>query len=247
MYFCSPVNQIGYSLIILSVCFSACERISKATHTVSKKHKVDTLVVRDTVVIKDTVVKYSPIDWQSGFNLSHDANRDSIWGQAVDYYISDPECDALAFDFYYGSFKPEDNASTAELLELALTDNDKLRPFYRWCLDKTIEVADGALGEYPGEPARRYAEKYPQEFFEFVDAVENKHSYYNWVEIIAYSGLYEFKYEKDRAYKAIVARMTANCKECDEEILSRIDVFAKAVTHVDDITEEEVEEELENE
>ena len=78
-----------------------------------------------------------------------------------------------------------------------------------------------------------------------MDAVENKHSYYNWVEIIAYSGLYEYKYEKDRAYKAIVSRMTANCDECDEETLSRIEVFAKAVTHVDDVSEEEVEEELE--
>ena len=234
MYFCGIVKQIGPSLLIALLVFSACERISKVTQKERHNQSIDTVVLRDTIVIKDTLIRYSPIDWQSGFNLSHDPNKDSIWGEAVDYYISDPACDALAFDFYYGSFKPEDNASTAELLDLCLTSNVKLRPFYRWCLDKTIEVADGALAEYPGEPARKYAEKYPEEFFEFVDAPENKHSYYNWVDIIAYSGLYEYKYQNDKAYKAILSRMTNNCKDCSDELISRIEIFAKAVTHVDE-------------
>lgn len=230
-------------MCIVLLAASSCEHLPKVKANKRPDKSNDTVVLKDTVVIRDTLVKYSPQDWQIGFGLSHDAQLDTIWGKAVDFYISDPECDALAFDFYYGSFKPADNASTAELLELSLTKNEKLRPFYRWCLDKTIEVADGALAEYPGEPARKYAEKYPAEFFEFIDANKNGNTYYNWVEIIKYSGLYEYKYDKETAYEQIKSRMKSNCKQCGSKMLERIDEFAKAVTVTDEIDDTEAGEE----
>lgn len=210
----------------------SCERIvEKRVFGPSER---DTIVIRDTILIRDTVVKISNYDWQKGFGLSHDENKDSIDGKAVEYYLSDPNCSALAFDFYYGNFKPQDNASTAELLELVLTDNEKLRPFYRWCLDMTIKVADGALGEYPGQPALKYVKKFPKEFFEFIDKAENPYSYTDWVAIINYSGLNDYDFDAEKAYKQIKEEIKDNCSNCSPELEERIDKFARDVSGLEE-------------
>ena len=132
------------------------------------------------------------IDWQEGFGLTHDTLVDSIWQKPVKFYLDQPGCSPLARDFYFGIFRPSDNDSTAELLELATTDNGQLRPFYRWCLNKTIQIQDGALGEYTGVPARRYAEKFPIEFFVYMDQDTSGSRYLDWTAAISYSGFYDY-------------------------------------------------------
>ena len=107
--------------------------------------------------------------WQDNSKITHNLDQDTVWKKPVRYYIEDKNCSPLAKDFYYGKYKPTDEPKTEELLNLILTDNDKLRPFYRWILNKTILGQDGALAEYTGLPARKYAEKYPEEFFEYMD------------------------------------------------------------------------------
>ena len=190
----------------------------------------DTIRIKDTLWLRDTIYLKADPDWQKYFEISHDPHTDSIWGQTVDYYISDPECDALAFDFYYGTFRPADNASTAELLQLVISPNDKLRPFYRWCLQKTMEIADGALGEYPGEPARLYAERYPKEFMDYMYAQPDSSSYYTWVSLIAFSGLHEFNYDANQSFEEVRKRMRQACADCTEEEIAWIDRFATDIS-----------------
>ena len=74
------------------------------------------------------------------------------------------------------------------MLSLVTTNDNNLRPFYRWCLNKTIQIEDGALAEYTGIPARQYAEKFPKEFFEYMDYDTTKEKYGDWVGSISYSG-----------------------------------------------------------
>lgn len=138
-----------------------------------------------------TIHEEEDLNWQTGFNVTHNSNIDSIDGKPVRFYIKNPNCDAIAKDFYYGKYGPTDEPKTADLLNLVLSDNDDIRPFYRWILEKTIEISDGALAEYPGVPARKYAEKFPQEFFDYIDADESKFNYNQWTEIISYSGYFD--------------------------------------------------------
>jgi hypothetical protein len=168
-------------------------------------------------------------DWQQGFELTHNPDIDSIWGKPVKYYITNPKCSPLAVDFYKGIFRPTDNDSTANLLLLATTDNNKLRPFYRWCLNKTIQIQDGALGEYTGVPARRYAEKFPLEFFKYMDYDSTGGKYLDWVNSILYSGFNdEDDYKKPKEIrKRMAERMISNCPDCSEKMKQRINKFAK--------------------
>src|SRR4051812_7025503 len=99
--------------------------------------KADTIIRHDTVYVNST----TDTSWQKGFELTHDPDVDSISGKPVSYYINDPKCAGIVSEFYYGYFRPTDNGATAELLKYAVSDNDKLRPFYRWCLNKTIQIA----------------------------------------------------------------------------------------------------------
>lgn len=185
---------------------------------------------KDTVIIHDTVVAGTQTyNWQEYFGLTHDPDKDSVWFKPVSYYLDDPNCSGLARDFYYGSLRPGDDGTTDELLKLATTDNNKLRPFYRWCLDMTIAIQDGALAEHTGIPARKYAEMFPLEFFNYMDIDTTGTRYENWVSSISYSGYYD---EDDhRQPKKIAARfasaMKANCKDCTPKNLARIDRFAK--------------------
>jgi hypothetical protein len=167
-------------------------------------------------------------DWQTGFGLTHDANKDTIWYKPVSYYLTDKECSGLAVDFYYGRLRPSDNGVTDELLKLATTDNDRLRPFYWWCLDKTIAIQDGALGEHTGIPARRYAEKFPKEFFQYMDSGSGAEKYNDWVGAIQYSGFYDIDdYNKPNEIGLRMAKtMKANCKYCDEKTVKQIEKFA---------------------
>lgn len=184
---------------------------------------------KDTIVIRDTVIVASEThNWQLNFDLTHDPDKDSVWFKPVSYYLNDPDCSGLAMDFYYGSLRPRDDGTTDELLKLATTNNNKLRPFYRWCLNMTINIQDGALAEHTGIPARKYAEKFPREFFGYMDADTSGNRYDNWVSAISYSGFYrEDDYRKPKEIAGrFASAMKSNCRGCHQQILARIDTLA---------------------
>lgn len=184
---------------------------------------------KDTVVEHDTIF-YTNNNWQEGFGLTHDPDIDSIWGKPVRFYISNPKCSPIAIDFYQGRFRPTDNNTTAALLSLVTTDDNQLRPFYRWCLNKTIQIQDGALAEYTGVPARQYAEKFPKEFFEYMDYDTTGNKYADWVNSILYSGFYDKDdYEKPQEIRRRMTQtMKENCINCNEQLKRRIDELAAA-------------------
>lgn len=185
----------------------------------------------DTIRIHDTLfIPRNEYNWQEGFGLSHEPDMDSVWNKPVRYYIEDENCSGLAFDFYYGFLKPSDNGTTTELLKLAVTNNKKLRPFYRWCLNKTLVISDGALGELTGIPAREYAEKYPDEFFEYLDSTEDGTKYKMWTEAIAYSGNYDYHAGNEVNRKRLENIMISNLKTKTQKNTERIRKFAKDCT-----------------
>lgn len=240
-YLCTAVISRPLLFALLSTSLLSCERIVE--RKIFKQGKQDTVYVYDTIYLKDTVVRSLTYDWQEDFDLTHDETTDTIAGMPAEFYLSDPECNALAFDFYYGNFRPKDNASTGELLDLALTSNDKLRPFYRWCLDMTIMVSDGALAEYPGVPALNYVTTYPQEFFEFIDEKENPLSYQNWVSIIQYSGLPDYQANSEKTYNEIKHKILINCNSCSDALKERIRKFAFDVSGMEEVIKKQREDE----
>ena len=187
--------------------------------------KVDTVYKHDTVYLSETEK-----DWQANFGLTHDPAKDSIAGKPVSYYLDDKECPQIAYEFYYGYFRPSDDGATDELLKYAVTDNNKLRPFLRWCLDRTINISDGALAEQVGQPARRYAEKFPEEFFIYMDSDTTNQRYKNWVEAISYSGFYEREdWTNDKKIRTrMINSMKRNCKKMNATIETRINAFTAA-------------------
>ncbi len=174
----------------------------------------------------DAIVKAT--DWQRGFGLTHNPQVDSVWFKPVEYYVNDKNCSQLAIDFYYGTLRPTDNDTTKVLLNLVLTNNQKLRPFYRWCLDMTIAIQDGALAEYTGEPARRYAENFPEEFFQYIDADTTGQRSQSWIESISYSGFYkDDDYEHPELIRKSMAKtMKENSKDSGIGFHKRINDFA---------------------
>jgi hypothetical protein len=183
----------------------------------------------DTVLKHDTVYINNHNDWQEGFGLTHDTEVDSIWFKPVKFYIDNPNCSPIAIDFYQGQFRPTDNHTTAALLKLVTTDDNNLRPFYRWCLQKTIQIQDGALGEYTAFPARQYAEKFPKEFFEYMDSDSSLDRFNAWVESIGYSGFYDNEDYNNAASirQGMASTMKQHCKGCKTAMLQRIDTLAK--------------------
>ncbi len=175
-----------YTLYILVFLLFSCSKKADADSEIVAVKNNDTL----PSIAVDSLQHYET-DWQDGFHLTHNSAIDSIDGKPVKFYIQNKNCDSLAIAFYYGKYRPSDDHFITNLLALSSTNDNNLRPFYRWILDKTIEISDGALGEYPGVPARKYAEKFPSEFFKFMDADSTKERYVNWTEIISYSGFYE--------------------------------------------------------
>jgi hypothetical protein len=184
---------------------------------------------KDSSVKPDTLPDNNHNDWQEGFGLIHNPDVDSIWGKPVSYYITNDQCSPLAINFYKGSFRPMDNDSTAQLLFLAAADNDELRPFYRWCLNKTILIQDGALAEYTGVPARKYAEKFPAEFFEYMDYDTTGSKYSDWKNSITYSGFYdEDNYKKpEQIRNRMTRKMLGNCYNCKGQLKQRIRKFTE--------------------
>ena len=211
-------------LVILALLMNTCTNREVGTDADSDSTKMNTILKHDTIFINN-----QDKDWQEGFNLTHDPETDTIWNKPVQYYLADENCSGLASDFYYGLLKPSDDGVTEELLNLVITDNNKLRPFYRWCLNKTIAVQDGALSELTGIPARRYAEKYPQEFFEYMDIDTSGNKLNDWVSSISYSGFYDADdYKKPKIIQQRMAQvMKKNCKNCEAKIIKRIDEFTK--------------------
>ncbi|MFC6268574.1 hypothetical protein [Frigoriflavimonas asaccharolytica] len=167
-------------------------------------------------------------NWQKGFELTHNIDIDTIWNKPVRFYLENKNCNPTAKDFYFGKYRPYDEPKTAELLALITTDDDNLRPFYRWILNKTILIQDGALGEYTGVPARKYAEKYPTEFFEYMDYDKSGDKYLDWTNSISYSGMYDLDDYKNskKMRKYLSSKMKSNCKNCDDKMKPRIEKFA---------------------
>lgn len=164
------------------------------------------------------------VDWQEGFELTHNIDKDSIWNKPVRFYLENKQCNQTAKDFYFGKYRPTDDPKTAELLSLVTTDNNDLRPFYRWILNKTILIQDGALAEYTGVPARKYAEKFPKEFFEYMDYDKSGEKYLDWTNAILYSGFYDLDdYKNSKKIRDnLIKTMNSNCKDCEKKIIGRM-------------------------
>ena len=192
--------------------------------------KTETIQSKSVKIIepKKTIVYKSNTDWQENFGLTHDIDKDSIWRKPVRFYVDNPNCDKTAIAFYFGKFKPEDTPETSRILQLVISDDTNLRPFYRWILNKTILIQDGALGEYTGVPARKYAEKFPNEFFEYMDIDPSEEKYSNWCNSILYSGFYDKDdYDKPGIVKQdLIKTMKSNCKNCNQNMNKRIEKFA---------------------
>jgi hypothetical protein len=204
-----------------------------------KKHlSNEDLIIKTETIQSNKVINIIPkkeavdfelnTDWQENFGLTHDIDKDSIWNKPVRFYVNNPNCNKTATAFYFGKFKPEDNKETEKLLELVVLDDSNLRPFYRWILNKTILIQDGALGEYTGLPARKYAEKFPNEFFEYMDFDTSGEKYIDWYNSILYSGFYKGdSYKKPKFIRQnLIKTMKSNCKNCNDSINKRIEKFA---------------------
>ena len=179
-------NMKNYFLILLSFILFSCSQKKD-----SDIKALESKILDSTIKIRPEQKPSTNDNYQVGFHLTHNIEVDSIEGKPVKFYIENKNCDSLAIAFYYGKYRPTDDYLTENLLDLSSTNDKKLRPFYRWILDKTIEMSDGALAEYSGSPARKYAEKFPGELFNFLDSDTSKTRYSNWTDIISYSGFYE--------------------------------------------------------
>jgi hypothetical protein len=165
--------------------------------------------------------------WVDKLNGNKYYKPDSFNYRPASFYLSNPKVSPIAKALYNEQFRPEDNDSTTQLLALITTDNNEIRPFYRWCLDLTIQISDGALAEYPGEPALKYAIKFPREFMDYMNSDTSLARYGRWTEIITYSGLPN--QDSTYNYNYIVRKMSVNCKDCSKQTLDSIKIFAKAV------------------
>lgn len=168
--------------------------------------------------------------WIDRFNREKYPLPDSIGGKAVGFYLNNPKIASIAKALYNGQFRPTDNDSTTLLLSYVTTNDKTIRPFYRWCLDFTMAISDGALAEYPGEPALKYAMKFPEEFFNYMDKDTTDGRYSMWTGSITYSGLPDYSKDSTFNYNIIVEKMTSTCKDCPKSILERIKALAKDVT-----------------
>ncbi|WP_396164727.1 hypothetical protein [Flavobacterium sp.] len=183
---------------------------------------------KNDLINKQTDFDKKVINRRKNKQISINIDKDSIWNKPVRFYVDNPNCNKTATAFYFGKFKPEDNEKTANLLELVVSDDTNLRPFYRWILNKTILIQDGALGEYTGLPARKYAEKFPNEFFEYIDFDTSGEKYIDWCNSILYSGFHtDDDYKKPNVIRQnLIKTMKSNCKKSNDSINKRIEKFA---------------------
>jgi hypothetical protein len=213
-------------LIVMVFCFS-CERRAKHPADIAASHP-------DTVKVQPKPEKETGNFWIDRYGITRNPDKDSIAGKPVKDYLNDPQVAQIAKDFYTGKYRPTDNDSTTHLLELVKTKNKELRPFYRWCLDETINIADGALGEYPGEPAMQYVLAHPAEFFIYMDKDTSGKRYNNWVGSISYSGLSDYTdhyktKDFDKVKKKITADLLANCSPCTVALRNKIEKLSDDV------------------
>ena len=212
-------------ILISSFILFACNYAEKsAGHT-----QIDTTTVKFQVSTFDTTRPTGTV-WIDRLTNANYSLPDTIGGKPVSFYLNNPNVDSIAKSLYTGKFRPEDNDTTTQLLTLVVTDDSTIRPFYRWCLDFTIQISDGALGEYPGEPALKYATKFPKEFFAYMDKDTTGQRYNEWTGIIAYSGLYDYTQKATLIQKQISKNMISNCRHCNSDIKERIMKFAKDIT-----------------
>ena len=231
-------TQIFISIILILV---ACSDRKSKGEIITKSQPADTIVKHDTIFI------CNDNDWQQNFGLTHNPERDSIWGKPVKFYVENPDCSPTAIDFYWGQFRPTDNirkmlSERRAILEHSFTPfklidlpkdivgiTQNLFQLLNICLNKTIQIQDGALAEYTGVPARQYAEKFPKEFFEYMDYDTTNEKYEDWVSSISYSGFYGNEdYKKiDELRNNLTKAMKTNCKGCSETLINRVDKFAK--------------------
>jgi hypothetical protein len=212
-------------ILISSLIFFACNDIEKPAGQTS----IDTAHAKLKAVAVDTT-RYEGSIWIDRLTNNKYPLPDTIGGKPVSFYLKNPKVASIAKSLYTGEFRPEDNDTTTQLLFLVVTDDATIRPFYRWCLDFTIQISDGALSEYPGEPAMKYATKFPQDFFSYMDKDTSGQRYNEWTEIIAYSGLNDYTQKATVIRKQIISKMISNCKRCDSETKERITKFAKDIT-----------------
>jgi hypothetical protein len=208
------------AFIFLSTCNSKQANQQDSTDN-SKKNAQD--------ISTDTSAKPKNI-WVDRLNNKKYPLPDSINNKPISFYLDNPKIAAIAKSFYKGQFRPTDNDSTTELLSYVTTDDNTIRLFYRWCLDFTITISDGALAEYPGGPALKYATKFPKEFFDYMDKDTSGQRYRQWAEIIAYSGLSDYNKKDPEIEEEIISNMFSNCYSCNDKMKSRIVTLAKDIT-----------------
>jgi len=179
--------------------------------------------------ISRDIISHKDVYWKDQVNGKLYLLPDSINEKPISFYLNNAGVAQIAKDFYINKFRPSDNDSTTLLLSYLSTNDSIVRPFYLWCLDFTITISDGALSEYPGEPAIQYATKFPKEFFEFMDQDSTRERYKRWVEIIAYSGLVNYNAEYEKIKTDVTGKLDANCILCNDSYKKRNEKF------VDDI------------
>ena len=176
----------------------------------------------------DTIPKSNNI-WVDRLNGSTYPLPDTIDGKPISFYLDNPKVADISKALYKAKFRPTDNDSTTQLLSYVTTKDSTLRPFYRWCLDFTITISDGALAEYPGVPALAYATEFPKEFFDYMNKDQSGQRYKQWTEIIAYSGLSNYGRKESEIENEIISNMRNNCYICVGNTKSRIVTFARDV------------------
>ena len=212
-------------IFISSLLLFACNDREKSSGQTS----IDTTQVKLKVAALDTTQPVGNM-WVDRLNNAKYSLPDTIGGKPISFYLDNPKVASIAKSLYKGQFRPEDNDTTTQLLALVVTDDSIIRPFYRWCLDFTIQISDGALGEYPGEPALKYSTKFPKEFFTYMDKDTTGRRYKQWTEIMAYSGFNDYTKKATEIQKEITSKMISNCKSCNSDIKERITIFAKDIT-----------------
>jgi hypothetical protein len=204
--------------------------IVACNNKVTEQRSSDSSKTVHQVLTDDSTKKESKRIWTDRLNGQQYPLPDSINGKPVSFYINHPKVALIAKALYKGQFRPGDNDSTTELLSYITTEDSTIRPFYRWCLDFTISISDGALGEYPGSPALDYAMKYPKEFFDYMDKDVSGQRYKKWTEIIVYSGLPDYTKKPEEIEKGLINNINKSCYSCDVGTISLISAFAKDIS-----------------
>jgi hypothetical protein len=196
-------------------------------------------IAREGILAPDTV-RFADTTWLGRFAGKLYVVPDTISSRPAAYYLRHPAVSPLAKALYAGRYRPSDVQadSVMQLLVLVSTDDEQIRPFYRWCLDFTIYIADGALGEYPGEPARQYALKFPQEFLTYLNQDSSGARYKRWGEAIAYSGLSKYPESLEATKNQLKREIQANCSCCNEATRRGMQNFFDEVVKAKKLQEE---------